>query len=511
MTPQAVNVGDDTLAFIKRWEGFSPRAYFDVVRWSIGYGTRSFLDEQITEPEAERRLRAALGDYARALSSRLTVGTTPAQTTALLSAAFNLGAGGIDGPVIDLCNERRWADAAAALREYCHAGGEKLDALVRRRDAEAALLESEPVTRGAPRVQYARTYRLVDAAANMQTWLAAAKAAFALRQTCGFSADDAGIGDLPDRRVILHGYHPPGMQEWFAEHYPGVDVMGDTAPAPPVSPDPPVSVTGALWGLHASADGAWGNPVLPPIIEMVKAGRIEAYKSLSNESAQTVGVLKRINPDMFFCVRLMGKVTTDHPTASEFVDQCGADVRQWYREGVRYFEIHNEPNLQAEGMWSAWQDGAEFSRWWLSVRDALRGDCPESLWGYPGLSPGTGIDNVRAPAERFMSESHEAMRAADWIGCHCYWQTETAMWTEGGGQYYKQVPHAGVPLLITEFSNPSPISATPKNEKAAQYVKYVQALDGVRAAFSFIASASSGFDSETWTQDMARIVGERNG
>jgi hypothetical protein len=244
---------------------------------------------------------------------------------------------------------------------------------------------------------------------------------------------------------------------------------------------------------------------------MVKAeaGRIEAYKALSNESAQSVGILKRINPDMFFCVRLMGKVTMDHPTASEFVDQCGQDVRRWYREGVRYFEIHNEPNLQAEGMWSAWQDGAEFSRWWLSVRDALRGDCPDALWGYPGLSPGVSIDNTRAPAKRFMSESHEAMSAADWIGCHCYWQTEAAMWTEDGGQYYKQVPHAGVPLLITEFSNPSPISAVSKNEKAAQYVKYVQALEGVRAAFSFIASASSGFDSETWTQDMARIVGAR--
>ena len=162
-------------------------------------------------------------------------------------------------------------------------------------------------------------------------------------------------------------------------------------------------------------------------------------------------------------------------------------------------------------MWSAWQDGVQFSRWWLSVRDALRGDCPESLWGYPGLSPGTGIDNVRAPAKRFMSEGHEAMRAADWIGVHCYWQTEAAMWTEDGGQYYKQIPHAGVPLLITEFSNPSPISAVSKNEKAAQYVKYVQALDGVKAAFSFIASASSGFDSETWTQDMARIVGQRDG
>ena len=508
MTPQAVNVGDDTLAFIKRWEGFSPRAYFDVVRWSIGYGTRSFLDEQITEPEAERRLRAALGDYAQALSSRLAVGTTPAQTTALLSAAFNLGAGGIDGPVIDLCNERRWADAAAALREYCHAGGEKLDALVRRRDAEATLLESEPVTRGAPRVQYARTYRLVDAAANMQTWLAATEAAFALRQTCGFSADDAGIGDLPDRRVILHGHHPSGMTDWFAEHYPGVDVMGDTAPAPPVSPDPPAGDISASVGLHGSADGSWGNPVLPAVVQMIRTARIESYKALSNESAQSVGMLRRINPDMSFCVRLMGKVDADRATPQAFLEQCATDALRWYREGVRYFEVHNEPNLVAEGWQSAWQDGAGFAAWWLQVRDALRGDMPEAIWGFPGLSPGGNAAGIRYSSTPFFAEAHAATAAADWIGCHCYWQTEAGMRSLDGGQYYRQVPHEGKPLLITEFSNPRP--DVPKSEKAAQYVKYWRRLEGVTAAFCFIATASSGFDSETWVNsDIPRIVGER--
>jgi len=79
------------------------------------------------------------------------------------------------------------------------------------------------------------------------------------------------------------------------------------------------------------------------------------------------------------------------------------------------------------------------------------------------------------------------------------------MWTDG--QYYKQVPHQGKEILITEFSNPS--ADVPKEEKAAQYVKYWDTLDGVRAAFCFIATASSGFDDETWTQDMARIVGAR--
>ena len=517
-----MNVSDETLAFIKRWEGFTPFAYWDYHQWSIGHGTRSREDEQITAAEADHRLRAVVGEYAETLTSRLTADTTPAQDTALLSAAFNLGLGGI-GPIVDLCNERRWTDAAETLRKYCHAGGVKLDALVQRRNAEAALLEADAMTRGDPRVQYARTYWLMPPDATAAEFLQTATAAFDTRATIGFSADDAGIGDLEQRRVILvempqYRYdkpplkrhkprHPPGMPEWFAEHYPGVDVVDDTAPAPPATPEPPVGHKRALVGLHGSADGSWSNPVLPPVIDMVKSGRIESYKGLSNESAQTVGILRKINPDMFFCVRLMGKVTEEHPTASEFVDQCGQDVRRWYREGVRYFEVHNEPNLVAEGWTTSWKDGAEFSRWWLAVRDALKGDCADARWGYPGLSPGIGLANVRTPARRFMSESHEAMQAADWIGVHCYWQTEAAMWVSDGGQYYKQIPRQGTEILITEFSNPN--ADVPKEEKAAQYVQYWDTLDGVKAAFCFIATASAGFDDETWTQDMARIVGAR--
>jgi hypothetical protein len=54
-------------------------------------------------------------------------------------------------------------------------------------------------------------------------------------------------------------------------------------------------------------------------------------------------------------------------------------------------------------------------------------------------------------------------------------------------------------LFITEFSNPEP--ATPKQVKGEQYARYYQhlrSIPGLGAAFSFVLSASSGFDSETW-------------
>jgi hypothetical protein len=54
-------------------------------------------------------------------------------------------------------------------------------------------------------------------------------------------------------------------------------------------------------------------------------------------------------------------------------------------------------------------------------------------------------------------------------------------------------------LFITEFSNVAP--GTDKRTKGEQYVRYYQhlrSIPGLGAAFSFVLSASTGFDSETW-------------
>lgn len=41
---------------ITRYEGFRPEAYKDTLGWSIGYGTKSYPGEVITEKEAFRRM-----------------------------------------------------------------------------------------------------------------------------------------------------------------------------------------------------------------------------------------------------------------------------------------------------------------------------------------------------------------------------------------------------------------------------------------------------------------------
>ena len=512
-----LEITNETIDFIKSWEGFSATAYFDVSRWSVGYGTIGYEGEVVTEKEAFERLRNELEGYSVGLFDQLAFEPSTSQTTALLSAAYNLGVRGIK-KVIQICNSGDFKAAAKHLRKYDHAGGNRLPALTRRREAEANLLEQHHevhAMRGEPRVQFSRVYHLMDKNSSVDDFVSVAREAYEARSTVGFSYDDAGIGDLEHRTVVLHGQHT-GAEEWFAEHYPGANVERELVHEyfnpknPPVAPEPSVSQTKALVGIHGSADGSWGNPVLPETQEIIKTAKIEAYKGLSNESPATMGVLKDINPDMFVLIRLFAKVNEESQTAGEFVNKVGQDARAWYAAGVRHFEVHNEPNLTVEGMFQSWDSGAQFSTWWWSVVRSLQEDMPDAKWGYPGLSPGFTIESIRYDPIRFWDESWQAVDKCDFICAHCYWLDERMMYDKDGGEWYQRYIEYGKPIMITEFSNPS--GSVGKQEKGMQYVKYYKALEGVHSAYSFLSTASSGFSHETWHgSNIATIVGQRDG
>lgn len=113
----------------------------------------------------------------------------------------------------------------------------------------------EPV-RGTPRVPYERTYVLLPPQAD-QAWAEAVVMATwdTRRFTVGGSADDAGIGDLPVRRVIAvnpEGW-PGDLAAFFAKHYPGVALV-------PVSAESPEELAEILRTLPPSPDGPGGPP-----------------------------------------------------------------------------------------------------------------------------------------------------------------------------------------------------------------------------------------------------------
>lgn len=184
------------------------------------------------------------------------------------------------------------------LWPYKHCDGYIDDAdLVQLVDPEP---EPEPECRGLPREDYARTYWLLSQAATQAQVQRALTLAYATRGTVGFSADDAGIGDLDNREVRVLWFAPTdwdrdALDAFFAEWYPGVTVIHeyiDTAPPvePPTGgePTPPYQLRSPnLIGLHSSYVGAQSWPYieqgLPTVQKFFSAGDCYSAKRRAPE------------------------------------------------------------------------------------------------------------------------------------------------------------------------------------------------------------------------------------
>jgi hypothetical protein len=255
-----------------------------------------------------------------------------------------------------------------------------------------------------------------------------------------------------------------------------------------------------LVGLHGRTDG----PLEPPDHVVIGQARIEAVKLLSTARPPDVDALRAQNPNTFILMRMFASFVGRIVTAKEFAGWMAGDLAPFYAKGVRYFEVHNEPNLVPEGWTWSWASGQEFGAWFIEVRDRLKQHFPEALFGFPGLSPGDNVPGLRQNALTFLTGADAACRAADWVGVHTYWLSDQELNSAAGGlgylEYRRRFPNKL--LFITEFSNPAP--EVDKHLKAQQYVRLYQMLrtvPGLAAAFCFAVSASSGFGSETWRKE----------
>ena len=83
------------------------------------------------------------------------------------------------------------------------------------------------VGRGAPRIQYERTYQLIHNSVPDDRAARIFLEGFRQGKTTGSSADDAGIGDLDVRIVEVYGWPAAEQGEliaWYQKHYPGTQV-----------------------------------------------------------------------------------------------------------------------------------------------------------------------------------------------------------------------------------------------------------------------------------------------
>jgi hypothetical protein len=211
--------------------------------------------------------------------------------------------------------------------------------------------------------------------------------------------------------------------------------------------------------------------------ELIKTARIEAVKIYCADDVDG-GIVDRFRWDgvQFVMARIYAQITSAQTGAevmSEFIQQ----VTRLYQAGVRYFEVGNEPNLyngamgSLEGMGIAWQNGYEFADWWLSAAHYLRARFPEILLGFSAMSPGQAIPNFRYDPDRFMLEADAAVRSANWIAQHVYWENDYV----GGAlaeveAFARRFPHKEV--HVTEFGNAS--AHISMDWKAHQYIEFYQ-------------------------------------
>lgn len=84
-----------------------------------------------------------------------------------------------------------------------------------------------PTGPGEPREQYQREYLVAPPDATLEQWLAICRKAYGLKQTVGFSYDDAGCGDLARKTAILYDIPQEkwtDYMDWYAKHYPQTNV-----------------------------------------------------------------------------------------------------------------------------------------------------------------------------------------------------------------------------------------------------------------------------------------------
>jgi GH24 family phage-related lysozyme (muramidase)/uncharacterized protein YgiM (DUF1202 family) len=119
--------------------------------YTIGYGhygTDVTADMRITIAQAEAYLRQDVGTAEAAVNKYCAaLGLNQNQYDALVSFTYNCGAGNLQ----KLVKDRTKAQIAAALSDYCHAGGKVVAGLVRRRKREQELFNTP--TEGASNIE----------------------------------------------------------------------------------------------------------------------------------------------------------------------------------------------------------------------------------------------------------------------------------------------------------------------------------------------------------------------
>ena len=142
-----MQISEKGISLIKHFEGCGLKAYQDSVGiWTIGYGTIKGVKEgdQITQDEAEHLLQEEMPEYEGYINEMVKVPLEQNQFDALCSWVFNLGPNNLkSSTLLKVLNESRYDEVPEQIVRWNKAGGQVLQGLVKRRQAEADMFEGK--------------------------------------------------------------------------------------------------------------------------------------------------------------------------------------------------------------------------------------------------------------------------------------------------------------------------------------------------------------------------------
>tara|TARA_R100001440_G_scaffold42428_1_gene62152 strand:+ start:75 stop:512 length:438 start_codon:yes stop_codon:yes gene_type:complete len=138
-----MNISKEGLSLIKKFEGCELEAYLCPAGvWTIGYGHTKDVKEgdKINKEEADYLLQEEMIEYESYINDFVEVPLEQNQFDALCSWVYNLGPTNLkNSTMLRVLNEEKYADVPQEIKRWNKAGGEVLDGLIKRREAEAKM------------------------------------------------------------------------------------------------------------------------------------------------------------------------------------------------------------------------------------------------------------------------------------------------------------------------------------------------------------------------------------
>jgi hypothetical protein len=250
--------------------------------------------------------------------------------------------------------------------------------------------------------------------------------------------------------------------------------------------------------------------------QAIREAKIEVVKMMSHTRLEVFQRIKAENPGIEIITRLFYGGGFIEP--GQFIQRM-IPVMGQLKPYCTMFQIANEPNHVAriEGWGAEDADARNFNSWFLQVYAALKEAHPWAQLGFPGLAIPDAAHRDRA----WLQICREAITRADWLGCHCYWQTPpnggSVMLADHSGlcfkYYHEAYPDKVIHILECGNSNgQNPAFSTDENLYAEEYVTWLGEVFKYpyigSASFFLLSSPDPAWHSFAWRRDgrMTSIV-----